>query len=180
MRIDGKSVFYKHFFNDNIIYTPHLLYEMTDIESFNVVRDAELGLRQSVPLKLRVHVPNFENILDLEKSKCRDYYHLLLKQKYEKPNKWAKLKEESVNMEDKQLSEAFVMPLRVAIEPYLRSFQYNVLNYILYTNELLCKIGYISDPNCSFCHQTTETISHIFVIVPFLLPFGMRHVKKFK
>ena len=54
------------------------------------------------------------------------------------------------------------MPLRVANEPYVRSFQYKVLNSILYTNELLCKIGYISDPNCSFCHQTTETVSHIF------------------
>ena len=73
IRIDGKSVFYKHFFNNNIIYTTHLLYEMTNIESFNVVRDAGLknsnflvwtGLRQSVPLKLRVQVPNFENILD--------------------------------------------------------------------------------------------------------------------
>ena len=71
--IDGKSVLYKHFFNNNIIYTTHLLYEMTNIESFNVVRDAGLknssflvwkGLRQSVPLKLRVQVPNFENILD--------------------------------------------------------------------------------------------------------------------
>jgi len=50
------------------------------------------------------------------------------------------------------------MPLRVANESYVRSFQYKVLNSILYTNELLCKIGYISDPNCSFCHQTTETI----------------------
>ena len=54
---------------------------MTNIESFNVVRDAGLknsnflhvvwtGLRQSVPLKLRVYEPNFENILDLEKFKC--------------------------------------------------------------------------------------------------------------
>ena len=98
---------------------------MTNIESFNVVRDAGLknsnflvwtGLRQSVPLKLRVQVPNFENILDLEKFKCRDYYHLLIKQKYEKPDKWAKLREE-FNLEDKQLSEAFVMLLRVATEP---------------------------------------------------------------
>ena len=187
IRIDGKSVLYKHFFsNNNIIYTTHLLYEMTNIESFNVVRDAGLknanflvwtGLRQSVPLKLRVQVPNFENILDLVKLKCRDYYHLLTKQKYEKPNKWTKLREE-FNLEDKQLSEAFVMPLRVATEPNLRSFQYKVLNSILYTNELLCKIGYISDPNCSFCHQTTEIIPHMFFIVPFLLPFGMRRVKK--
>ena len=131
IRIDGKSVFYKHFFNNNIIYTTHLLYEMTNIESFNVVRDAGLknsnflvwtGLRQSVPLKLRVQVPNFENILDLKKFKCRDYYHLLIKQKYEKPNKWAKLREE-FNLENKQLSEAFVVPLRVATEPYLRSFR---------------------------------------------------------
>ena len=68
IRIDDKSVFYKHFFNNNIIYTTHLLYEMTNIESFNVVRDAGLknsnflvwtGLRQSVAMKLRVHVPNF-------------------------------------------------------------------------------------------------------------------------
>ena len=119
IRIDGKSVFYKHFFDNNIIYTTQLLYEMTNIESFNVVRDSGLnnsnflvwtGLRQSVPLRLRVHVPNFENILDLENFKCRDYYHLLIEQKYEKPNKWTKLREE-FNIEDKQLSEAFVMPL---------------------------------------------------------------------
>ena len=87
-----------------------------------------------------------------------------------KPNKWAKLREE-FNLEDKQLSEAFVMPLRVAIEPYLCSFQYKVLNSILYTNELLCKIGYISDPNCSFCHQSTETISPIFLDCSFSTSF---------
>ena len=151
IRIDG-SVFYKHFFNNNIIYTSHLLYEMTNIESFNVVRDAGLknsnflvwtGLRQSVPLKLRVHVPNFEDILDLETFKCRDYYHLLIKQKYEKPNKWAKLRKE-FNLEDKQLSGAFVMPPRVAIEPYLRSFQYKVLNSILDTYELPCKAIFLT------------------------------------
>jgi len=69
---------------------------------------------------------------------------------------------EEFNLEEKQLSEAFVIPLRVANEPYVHSFQYKVLISILYTNELLCKIGYISDPNCSFGHQTIETISHIF------------------
>ena len=97
---------------------------------------------------------------------------------YRIPNKWAKLREE-FNLEDKQRSEAFVIQLRVANEPYLRSaFQYTVLNSILYTNELLCKIRYNSDPICSFCHQSSETISHFFR-VPFLLPFGMRLVKKF-
>ena len=83
----------------------------------------ERFLHDLVPLNLRLHMPNFENVFDLENFKCCDYYHLLITQKYKKPNKWAKLREE-FNLEDKQLSEAFVMPLRVASEPYLRSFQY--------------------------------------------------------
>jgi len=53
-------------------------------------------------------MPNFDNILDLENFKCRDYYRLLVKQKYEKPSKWTKLREE-FNLEDKQVSEAFVI-----------------------------------------------------------------------
>ena len=69
------------------------------------------------------------------------------------------------------------MPQRVANEPSLRSFQYKVLNSTLYTNELLCKIGYVSDPNCSFCHQTTETISSLTALFQF--PSGNRFVKKF-
>ena len=36
-----------------------------------------------------------------------------------------------INLEDKELSEAFVMPPRVANEPYLLSLQYKVINSIL-------------------------------------------------
>ena len=36
-----------------------------------------------------------------------------------------------------------------------------MLNSILYSNELLYKIGYVSNPNCSFCQATRETINHI-------------------
>ena len=132
--------------------------------------NVDQGQRQSVPLKLRCNVPNLKVIFDLENFKCRDYYFYLIKKKYEKPSKWRKLKEEFI-LEDKQVSEAFMMPLRVANEPYLRSFQYKVLNSILYTNELLCKIGYVSNPNCSFCEQTIETISHIFFYCSFAISF---------
>ena len=114
----------------------------------------------------------------IKKFKCRDYYHLRIKQKYERPNKWAKFREK-FNPEDKQLSEAFVMPLRVSNEPYLRSFQYKVLNSILYRNELLCKIGFIFDPNCSFRHQTSETLSHTFLDCSFSSSFWNELVKQF-
>ena len=77
----------------------------------------------------------------------------------EKPSKWVKLKKE-FSLDDKQVSEAFLLPVRTANEPYLRSFRYKVLNSVLYTIDRLCKIGYVSNPNCT-CHQLTETISHI-------------------
>ena len=116
IQIDGKSVFY------NIKHTNDLLFDKTNIESFNVLRSEGLtrsnflvwtGLRQSVPLTLRVNVLNFKVILDLESLKCHDYYCFLIKQKLEKPSKWVKLKRE-FSFDDKQVSEAFVWPVRVA------------------------------------------------------------------
>ena len=118
------------------------------------------GLRQSIPLKLRVNIPNFKVILDLESLKCHDYYCFLMKQKLEKPCKWVKPKNE-FSLDNKQVSKAFLLPVKVANEPYLRSFQYKVLNSILFTNDSRCKIGYVYNPKCTFCHQLTETISHM-------------------
>ena len=164
-----KVFFYKHYFNMNIKYTNDLLFDKSNIESFNVLRSEGLiktnvlvwtGLRQSIPLKLRINIPNFKVILDLESLKCHDYYCFLIKQKLEKPSKWVTLKNE-FSLDDKQVSEAFLLPVKVANEPHLRSFQYKVLNSILFTNDRLCKIGYVSDRNCTFCHQLTETIPHI-------------------
>jgi len=97
IKIDGISVFYKHYFNMNIKYTNDLLFDKPNIESFNVLRSEGLtrsnflvwtGLRQSIPLKLRVNIPNFKVILDLESLKCHDHYCFLIKQKLEKPSKW--------------------------------------------------------------------------------------------
>jgi len=149
IKIDCKSVFYKHYFNMNIKYTNDMLFDKSNIESFNVFRSEGLtrcnflvwtGLRQSIPLKLRVNIPNFKAILDLESLKCHDYYCFLIKQKLEKPSKWVKLKNE-FSLDDKQVSGAFLLPVKVANEPYLRSFQYKVLNSVLFTDDRLCKIG---------------------------------------
>ena len=93
-------------------------------------------MRDAVPFNLRTHRHFFTVSLDLENFKCRNYYSLLIKFKYEKPKKWAKIKEE-FDLEDNCFSEDFSLPMRVCSEPYLRSFQYKVLNSILFTNEIL-------------------------------------------
>ena len=145
IKIDGKSVFYKHYFDKNIIYTSDLLYDMSNTESFKVVRGIGLtrssylvwtGLRQNC---MRVNIPSFQDSFEQGNFKCHNYYCYLIKQKLENPSKWVKLREE-FNLEHKQVSEAFLLPVRVASEPNVRSFQYKVLNSILFTNDLLCKI----------------------------------------
>ena len=118
------------------------------------------GLRHAVPLNLRTHPHSFTVTLDLENFKCRNY-SLLIKFKYEKPKKWAKIKEE-FDLEDNCISEAFSLPMRVCSEPYLRSFQYKVLRtlFFLPMKSFLKEVIYLS-PNCSFCQDTKETRNHV-------------------
>ena len=65
----------------------------------------------------------------------------------------------------------FHLPHDVAFEPYLKAFQYKVLNSILFTNKKLCKIGYTQDDKCSLCKTDSESLYHIF--------FERRHTKQF-
>ena len=113
-----------------------------------------------MPLDLRSIKTIFEVAIGLENLKCHDYNCHLIKNKYEKPRKWAKLTEE-FELKENQHSEVYLLPFRVASEPYVRLFQYKVLNSIPFSNELLYKIGYVSNPNCSLCQETRETINHI-------------------
>ena len=172
-------MFYKQYFSKGIKYTEDLLYEKTNINSFNTVRGERhlnsnflVWTRQAVPLSIRTHPATFNVVLDWENFKCRDYYRCLIKHKYEKPKKWVKLGEE-FDLEDNHVAEVFLLPIRVSSEPYLRSFRYKVLNSILFTNDILFKIGYIPSPNCSFCRDTTETRNHVLFSCPFSHSFWM-------
>ena len=75
------------------------------------------------------------------------------------------------NLTQDQLKKVFPLPHEVAFEPYLKAFQYKVLNSILFTNKKLCKIGYIQDNKCSLCKTDSESLYHIF--------FECRHTKQF-
>ena len=143
------------------ILTPLTLLKEKRFLNFNFL--AWTGLR---------HPPSFTVVLDPENFKCRDYYSFLIKFKYEKPKKWAKIEEE-FDLEDNHISEAFTLPIRVSSKPNLRSFQYKVLNSILFTNKILFKIGYIPSPNYSFCQDSKETRNHVSFTCPFSYYFWM-------
>ena len=62
------------------------------------------------------------------------------------------------NFTSDQLQQMFNLPHQVALEPYVKGFQYKVLNFILYTNSKLHKIGYSTDDKCTFCKLERENI----------------------
>ena len=64
---------------------------------------------------------------------------------------------QTFNLSVDHVKKIFWLPHKVSFEPYIKAFQYKVLNLILYTNTKLFKIGYISDDKCSFCKSEPET-----------------------
>ena len=46
-----------------------------------------------------------------------------------------------------------------------------MLNSILYPNDRLFKIGYVSNPNCTFCQVSRETTNHVLFECSFLKSF---------
>ena len=96
-----------------------------------------------------------------EKGENQQQSQPKIKIKAEFPNNSKILKNE-FNLTDVQLEQLFILPHTVAFEPYLKAFQYKILNSILYTNTKLYKIGFISDDRCSFCKLEPETMNHLF------------------
>ena len=89
----------------------------------------------------------------MTKKKSKHFYSLLLNKKAQLPNMARKL-ENDFNFTSDQLQQMFNLPHQVALEPYVKGFQYKVLNFILYTNSKLYKIGYSTDDKCTFCKRS--------------------------
>ena len=69
------------------------------------------------------------------------------------------------------MKKAFSLPHSVAFEPYVKAFQFKVLNSILYTNSKLHKSGYIADDLCAFCKCESETMQHLFYYCSYSISF---------
>ena len=110
------------------------------------------GLGQSIPHSLRSSTYNAaigplqlileDNIFGVSEKKSKDYYKALVGRKAQSPKSINKL-QNNFNLLLRQLTQSFQLPHTVALEPYVKAFQYKVLNGILYTNSKLYQIGYI-------------------------------------
>ena len=86
---------------------------------------------------------------------------MLIKKKACFPNFAQKLKSD-FNLYNEDRKKAFLLPHSITFEPYVKAFQFKLLNSILFANSKMFKIGYRTDNLCSFCKQESETIKHFF------------------
>ena len=183
IRIDNKPVYYKNYFKSGIIYIHDLLLNLNTIDSYNYFLNKIdksnflqwAGLRHSIPSHLKeisLDIPIIspsliiENkIFDIKDKKSKDYYSLLVSKKAQPPNIIHKLKSD-FNFTTQQFREIFSLPHLVALESYVKAFQYKVINSILYTNSKLCKIGFRINDACTFCNDEPENLYHLFCECP--------------
>ena len=119
------------------------------------------GLRHSIPHSLKSSTYNAaigplqlileDNIFGVSEKKSKDYYKALVGRKAQSPKSINKL-QNNFNLLLQQLTQSFQLPHTVALEPYVKAFQYKVLNGILYTNSKLYQIGSVS-----YTHLTLPT-----------------------
>ena len=154
IRIDRKLVYFKSYYESGIVYINEILFHLSSNDSFDYFAKKIskinilqwVGFRHSIPDFLKgsslsppLTSPSFlihNNVFDVKKKKSKDYYSLLVTEKAQSPNinhtcKW----KTDFNLSDDHLREFFLLPHAVALESYVKAFQYKVLNSILYTNK---------------------------------------------
>ena len=189
IRINNQPIFYGTFFENGIIYVNDLLFDTDTADSFKIISSkiggktnflTWAGLRHSIPLYLKTKESTLSEMsllvtidnkdFDVLKKKSKDYYTLIKSSKAKLPNSSQYLRQ-TFNLSVDHVKKIFWLPHKVSFEPYIKAFQYKVLNLILYTNTKLFKIGYISDDKCSFCKSEPETPHHLLFHCSLVKPF---------
>ena len=140
----------KTFFESVIICVNDLLFDLNNINSYNIISKnvgkvnflTWPGLCHAIPSHLKMSNYAFltstpslvinDNAFNVLKKKSKDYYSLLLSKKAQFPIRGLTLKRE-FDLTNDELQKAYILPHTNCCEPYIRAFQYKVLNSILYT-----------------------------------------------
>ena len=67
-----------------------------------------------------------------------------------------------LELTDIDWTKIYTLPRITTIESSLKTFQYKILNNILYLNERLFKFNVVESPLCSLCNQASESVLHLF------------------
>ena len=67
-----------------------------------------------------------------------------------------------INLQNHEWNEIYKTCFKSISDNYLIWFQYKILNRILGTQYLMCKMRIVNDPSCRLCNDNVETLKHLF------------------
>ena len=101
-------------------------------------------------------------IVSLKNLVSKQIYDILLRKRKHTPTAQTTLKRKITSLENMEWSNIYYLPRNITKDPYLRYFQYKILNNTLYLNQRLHAFGKSPTRLCSFCDNHDETPQHIF------------------
>ena len=107
------------------------------------------------------HLIKKNNIIGIEKLTSKELYILLIETIPHKPTSQNYF-EQLFNHQNFIWKEIYLLPRIITLDCYARSFQYKILNNILYLNKKLFLFGKSTSSLCSYCKQHDETVLHLF------------------
>ena len=112
-------------------------------------------------LLLNHHLVKKNNLISLDKLHCRELQNIFVYTSPHKPTSQIYF-ENLFREQDLNWKEIYLLPRKVSLDCYVRSFQYKVLNNVLYLNKNLFIFGKSSSTLCSFCKSDDKTILYLF------------------
>ena len=107
------------------------------------------------------HLLSGSRIIILEKLSSKELYSLLISAKTHQPTSQKHFDNLFSNVE-LPWKEIYLNARKATANSHLRSFNYKIINNVLYMNEKLFQFGKTQSPLCSFCHNEAEIILHVF------------------
>ncbi|MCP3888847.1 MAG: hypothetical protein GY702_08215 [Desulfobulbaceae bacterium] len=126
------------------------------------------GLVDAIPRKIKIAIKSNDYVSGcsslnvgpqkaVNKAKSRDFYIILVKEKFIKPTS-----QKYYSTTDTNWTKIYRLPFEVCHDTKSRDFQYRFIHHIIPTNEFLHKIGKIENNLCRYCKQEIENVNHLF------------------
>ena len=183
VKVGGKSIYYRHWFEKGITYVCDLIDENGQFYDLNFVQNT-LGIRttfieyhgiiRAINIEKTKHsinqkaynisqpiMPIAIKILFYDKKGCQRIYKVFCKNN-DKPTAQRKWNIDLLLPETHEWYKTYILPYKITRDTNIRWFQYRLIQRILSTNTFLYKIGFTQSNLCSFCNDATETLVHLF------------------
>ena len=180
VKVGGKSIFYRKFYEKGIIFVHDILNEngqlydtsyfndylgihtfFTEVQGLiNVINTLKRNISVQENICRPIIPPSIKLLLS-DKKGCQRIYKILSKNE-ECPIAQIKWQNEILLPENFKWHKAYSLPYKLTNDTQLRWFQYRLSHRILATNTFLNKIGIKDHNKCSFCKTHPETLRHLF------------------